>query len=208
MTKKHFEDMITLMIGITGVAKSGKDTLYKLLERKIKEKGLSCKRFALADSLKDDIKEFIFSKFSISLDDLKPKDKELIRPILVAYGKIKRDLTEGRYWISFLENKIEKDEDLFLPIITDIRYAEFDHDEADWILNQNSGILVHVSRIENGKIIPPANLEEEKNDLILSNKSHYKLVWCSESDLDSLYSEYNKNLEEIYELYERHRLNK
>jgi len=196
------------MIGITGVAKSGKDTLYKLLEKKFKEKNITSKRFALADALKEDIKEFIYLKFSISLDDLTPEQKELIRPILVAYGKIRRNLSKGRYWISLLEKEIEKNKELFLPIITDIRYAEFEMDELEWVLEENKGLLIHVSRVENGKIVQPANSEEETNNEILLKKSHYKLIWCSESDMHSLYGEYEKNLEEIYELYRRHRFNK
>lgn len=196
------------MIGITGVAKSGKDTLYKLLEKKFKEKNINCKRFALADALKEDIKEFIYLKFSISLDNLTPAEKELIRPILVAYGRIKRNLSNGRYWISLLDKEIKKNKELFLPIITDIRYAEFNTDELEWLLEENHGLLIHVSRVENGKIVQPANSEEESNNEILFKKSHYKLIWCSESDINSLYKQYEKNLEEIYELYGRYRFNK
>ena len=196
------------MIGITGVAKSGKDTLYKLLEKKFKEKNLNSRRFALADALKEDIREFIYLKFSISLDKITPEQKELIRPILVAYGKIKRNLSKGRYWISLLDREIKKNEELFLPIITDIRYAEFEADELEWLIKENKGLLIHVSRVENGKIVQPANSEEEINNEILFKRSHYKLVWCSDSDLNSLYKEYEKNLEEIYELYRRHRFNK
>lgn len=195
------------MIGITGVATSGKDTLFSILNKKLKEKGMNTERYALADILKKKIKTFVENEFSIDLDNVNPKDKELVRPILVAYGKIKRQQTNGRHWIDLLNKKINSNENK-VPIITDIRYCEYEKDELFWLLNENKGFLIHISRVLDGKIIKPANEEEAKNDLILSKTSHYKMIWCTNPSKESLYEEHEKNLEEIYELYTRHRINK
>lgn len=194
------------MIGITGVATSGKDTLFNLINKKFKEKKIETQRYALADILKKKIKSFIQSEFNIDLDNLSPKEKEIIRPILVSYGKIKRKQSDGRYWIEALLKKIQIDDKV--PIVTDIRYAEYEKDELYWLVHENKGFLIHISRVLDGKIIPPANEEESRNDIILKRNSHYQMVWCTNPSKESLYEEYNKNLEEIYEMYTRYRFNK
>jgi hypothetical protein len=194
------------MIGITGVARSGKDTLYSLIEKKLKELNIQTKRYALADNLKYDLRDFIIQKFNIDIYTANFEEKELIRPIMVAYGKSKRMQTQGRYWIELLNSKInEKD---FLPVITDIRYQEYDKDEYFWLKKEKQGIMIHVSRVKNGKIILPANEEEAKNDKVLSELADYKIIWCTENNMDMLYNLYEKNIEEIYETYRRYRFNK
>lgn len=190
------------MIGITGVATSGKDTLFNLIENHFKKKKLIVKRFALADLLKKDLEPFINEKFNLNIFNLKQEEKELIRPILVAYGKIKRINSRGRYWIEKLNAKIEKaKKENFIPIITDIRYQEYENDESFWLKKENNGILIHVSRIFKGKLILPANNEESKNDIVLAKESDYSLTWCTEKNMNVLYEEHKTNLEEIYELY-------
>lgn len=193
------------MIGITGVARSGKDTLYKLLEKKFLVKNIKCQRFALADNLKSDLKSFLIEKFDIDLDNITPQDKELIRPVMVAYGKCKRLKTNGRYWIELLDSKLN--EKSYLPIITDIRYDEYEKDEYFWLKKEKNGLLIHVTRILNGKTIPPANEEEMQNDKKLYEKADYKFIWCTESNLDALYINNLNILEEIYTIYARSRIN-
>lgn len=194
------------MIGITGVARSGKDTLYKLIEKKLAKESISTKRFALADNLKKDLKEFILNKFNINLDSCTPEEKEIVRPIMVAYGKSKRKQTEGRYWINLLDSELSISN--IIPVVTDIRYDEYPRDEYFWLSKEKNGFLIHISRVHDGKIIPPANEEEYKNDKILSEKSNYKMIWCTESNSEVLYSTYEKNIIEIYEQYRRHIFNK
>jgi hypothetical protein len=189
------------MIGLTGVARSGKDTLYSLLERKFKEKSINTKRFALADNLKKDLNNFIIEKFNINLYSISASDKELLRPILVAYGKSKRQQTSGRYWIELLNKEIIIQNEL--PIVTDVRYDEYEKDEYSWLKKEKKGILIHISRICNGKLIEPANDEEYRNNLRLIDKADYKFMWCTEPDLKNLYYKNESNLEEIYELYSR-----
>ena len=193
------------MIGITGVATSGKDTLFILLKKFFHEKNLLCQRFALADELKKDLKDFILEKFAIDIQKCNSTEKRLIRPILVAYGKVKRNQTFGRYWIEKLKSNIEKESTI--PIVTDIRYDEYPADEFSWLKKENNGILIHVSRIQDGKFILPANEEEKINDEKLKVQSDYQIVWCTENDQERLYDSHKKNFEEIHTLYERYRIN-
>lgn len=192
------------MIGITGVATSGKDTLFKLIQAYFISKNLVAKRFALADILKKDLEPFVAEKFNLDIFNLDQETKELVRPILVAYGKIKRLNSNGRYWIEKLNPKIEEIKNKkIIPIITDIRYQEYEKDECFWLKEEQNGLLIHISRFYNDKQIPPANLEEEKNDKILNKNSDYSISWRTEKNLDKLYEDYKSDLKNIYELYTR-----
>ena len=189
------------MIGITGVATSGKDTLYLLLKKYFEEKGLKVQRYALADLLKKDLEKFVLDKFNLNIFELSKQDKELLRPVLVAYGKIKRINSSGRHWIDQINHLLESRDKATIPIITDIRYQEYEKDEAFWLKKENKGILIHISRIYSGKLVPPANQEEMNNDKILKKESDYSLIWCTENNPEKLYKDYEYNFKEIYELY-------
>lgn len=188
------------IIGISGVATSGKDTLYNLISRYLSEKNIVTQRIALADKLKEDLHEFVLEKFKV--DVMKPNidDKTLVRPILVSYGKIKRTMTKGTYWTKMVEENIESlIKKKTLPIITDIRYHEYPEDEFYWLKKQG-GVLVHISRIgTDGKTISPANTEEKENDKRIKENADFAYTWETQDDLDTLYYEHIKFLEKIYE---------
>ena len=188
------------IIGISGVATSGKDTLYNLISRHLSEKNIITQRIALADKLKEDLHEFVLEKFKV--DIMKPNidDKTLVRPILVSYGKIKITITKGTYWTKMVEENIETLlKKKILPIITDIRYHEYPEDEFYWLKKQG-GILVHISRIgTDGKTISPANIEEKENDKRIKENADFAYTWETQDDLDTLYYEHIKFLEKIYE---------
>jgi dephospho-CoA kinase len=148
------------IIGISGVATSGKDTLCSLIARHLSSKDIKSQRLALADNLKNDLKDFICDKFDINILEASSQEKTLIRPIMVAYGKVKRTLSKGKHWTNMLDLSIEDlvKEDT-VPIVTDVRYMEYPEDEFFWLKSRN-GILVHISRLDmNGNLIMPANLD-------------------------------------------------
>lgn len=187
------------IIGISGVATSGKDTLCNLIIEFLKEKNINSKRIALADKLKEDLFLFVKDKFNINIFDLNPEQKKIIRPILVGYGMAQRSISKGTHWTRMIESYLhDLQKENILPIITDIRYQEYPSDELFWLKNHN-GILVHISRTENGREIPPANSEEEKNDKHLKENADLKLCWDTEPKMCLLYENNLKFLEEIYE---------
>jgi hypothetical protein len=188
------------IIGITGVATSGKDTLCNLLIEFLKSKNIQAKRLALADKLKEDLFPFVKEKFNINIFDPNPEEKKIIRSVLVGYGMAKRSLSKGTYWTSMIQKQIDDlKENNILPIITDIRYQEYNEDEFFWLKN-NNGILIHISRIDlQGIEIPPANSEEEKNDFNLKKQSDFSIKWKTESKMCSLYESNLKKMELIYE---------
>ena len=172
------------IIGISGLAGSGKDLFFKALSEKTK-----CKRFALADELKAEVKAFSLSMYGIDPVSCSGPQKELIRPLLVGHGFAKRNSTSGRYWIEKLNQKIKEDifqsfiknEENSLYCITDIRYNKFENDEVHWLKKEMNGILVHITkfRMKNRSRIydlPPNKEEEEQNPLLLKN-ADYSLEW-------------------------------
>jgi len=188
------------IIGISGVATSGKDTLCSLIARHLSSKDIKSQRLALADNLKNDLKNFICDKFDINILEASSQEKTLIRPIMVAYGKVKRTLSKGKHWTNMLDLSIEDlvKEDT-VPIVTDVRYMEYPEDEFFWLKSRN-GILVHISRLDmNGNLIMPANLEEKENDTKIKEKADLKLIWETEDDIDSLYYNHLNFLKNIYE---------
>lgn len=202
MVKLFQKGVANNMIGLTGVARSGKDTFYSILKKYLEEKNIKSERLAFADNLKYELNDFTKEKFKIDLFDCDPKEKELVRPLMVAYGKCRRAQTEGKYWTSLLDNKIKKltDKDT-IPIITDVRYIEYKEDEYSWLKNYN-GILIHISRkLDDGSIVPPANIEEKANDNKLKAVADINISWETCQDVNFLYDLMQKQLKHVYEKY-------
>lgn len=151
-------------IYLSGTAKTGKDEFAKQAIKFFEKQGVRAKRFALADQLKLDIGEFVYDKFNIDIFNCTPEEKELVRPLMVAYGCAKRKISLGKYWVDFLENEISSyDGKIDIAIITDIRFCEYEDDEAIWATR--TGKLIHLQRTDKyGDLILPANEEEERND--------------------------------------------
>lgn len=188
------------MIGITGVARCGKDTFYSILKKYLEEKNIKSERLALADDLKKELNDFTKEKFKIDLFKCDGQDKELVRPLMVAYGKCRRVQSEGKHWTSQLEPKI-KDllKNNIIPIITDIRYIEYKDDEYAWLKSHN-GILIHLSRkLDDGSLVPPANIEEKANDNKLKAVADFTICWDTCQDTNFLYELMQKNLRNIYD---------
>lgn len=188
------------MLGITGVARSGKDTFYSILKRYLKEKNLESQRIALADELKKELGDFVEKKFKIDLNKCDGSDKELVRPLMVAYGKCRRVQSQGKYWTSLVDSKVKdlKKENI-IPIITDIRYIEYKEDEYAW-LKSHDGILIHLSRkLDDGSLVPPANIEEKSNDNKLKAVADFCICWETCQDTNFLYELTQKHLKNIYD---------
>lgn len=189
-----------MIIGLTGVARSGKDTFYLILKKYLKERNIISERVALADELKKELEDFVEKKFKINLNKCEGPDKELIRPLMVAYGKCRRIQTEGKYWTSLVDCKLKelKKQDI-VPIITDVRYIEYKDDEYSWLKSHN-GILIHISRrFDDGSLVPPANIEEKSNDHKLKTVADYSISWDTCQDVNVLSELIQKHLKNIYE---------
>jgi hypothetical protein len=157
------------IVGLCGVARSGKDSFYKHSKHILKSRGITPRRFAFADSLKSECDQLLTRYTKISAFTSDNKEKETIRPFLVAWGTDVRRKLDEECWIKKIEQEVESSIDCeLLPIITDVRYPN----EADWV-HGLGGIIIHISRTG----MHPANKEEAKNDPILKEKSDLTVRW-------------------------------
>jgi hypothetical protein len=177
------------VIGLSGVARAGKDTFAAILMRKLTDKGFSVMKIALADPLKGDCDEFLQKHFKFSAFTQVPDNKLLIRPMLVWYGDAQRKLTGGRYWIDKAQTTIDKNNADFF-IVTDVRYCHYERDEIHWLKNECNGVVCHISKWtrrmpytplsnqnENRIYVQPANDHEALNDPKVKALADYCVEW-------------------------------
>jgi hypothetical protein len=157
-----------MLIGISGYARSGKDTFGLSLQRILKTYKINAQIDAFANVLKKDIDPFLLDKFNISAFTKNDGEKFLIRPMLVAYGESKRNQNPN-YWIEQIEQKSKNN----LTIITDVRYEN----EAKWIID-SGGFLIHLNRQrEDGSYIEAPNPQEAENNPKVADLASLKIVW-------------------------------
>ena len=113
-----------MIIGLSGYAKVGKDTLYD-----VALKPLGYKRLAFADALKREIAK----GFNVSVTDIEAKKDEW-RSLLVAWGERRRHL-DPEYWINKVAAQIDPRANY---CITDVRYAN----EAVWLQELGASIVL------------------------------------------------------------------
>lgn len=182
------------VIGISGASRSGKDTLCRALMRFFKSKNINSKRISLAgDIIKKDLKNLIKNKININSYTEDNYEKNLIRPLLVEYGKLMRNKTEGRYFI----NKLKKTNNI-INIIPDIRYAEYDKDELYWLKKEEHGFLIFVEH----EYVSDANINEKVNNKIIKKEADFKLKWSTLNEKNPIdFEKINKIAEKIGNLY-------
>jgi hypothetical protein len=158
------------IIGIAGASRSGKDTLCRSLIRILNEKyNIEAERRSIAgDLIKKNLRSIIMNSVGIDSFTENTEEKELIRPLLVEYGKLMRNNTKGRYFVENFE--VVKEKTLIIP---DIRYAEYLKDEIHWIRNEVNGYLIFLER-EN---IKDANETEKINNKKLKILSNCCIRW-------------------------------
>jgi len=210
--------MSNLFLGIAGAATVGKDTYYRLLKQICSEEfGVNVIRFALADSLKNDLYSLILYKYGVDIFNCSTEDKNKVRHLLVSHARVMRQNTKGRYWIEKLQSEIEdyKKSENFKPsdifCVTDIRHFEYPKDEVVWLKEENKGVLIYVEKyFSDGSICNPANADESRNDPALREHCDYLLRWMHGSDEEILKISVKKSIDNLIKqgkLYTHDRLN-
>ena len=170
-------------IGISGVAGCGKNTLSTIIIKLLQRMGLPYRELAIANKLKQEVSSASRELYGIDSSNCTRKEKETIRPFLVAHGVIKRKLSNGRHWVDMLNKELAPDK---INIITDVRFNRYEKDEVYWLKNEINGVLIHLSRYDevNGKRLyfPPANEEERENDALVKQEADFSLNWKSEKN--------------------------
>jgi hypothetical protein len=186
--------MSIFYIGIGGVARSGKDSFANNLLEILKENNFKVIKSSLAEPLKHDCKEFISSKLNLDVWTDKTEEKAIFREMLVWYGKVKRQQSEGQYWTNLLTKRVEI-ESPEICIVPDVRYLQYPEDEVFWLKEKMKGILIHIERKDiNGDIVPPANMDESINDKLIKDSADYSFNWptYAPEDLSGLANDVKK----------------
>ena len=187
------------LIGIAGVAGSGKDTFAQIIKKVFESNGFEVNCLSFAKKLKEEVAEVSKNMYGIDTTNCTREEKNLIRPLLLAHGAIMREKTKGQYWIDGIKDLVSNDK---INIITDVRFCEYECDEVDWI-QSNNGIVVHITRFfeENGEriYISPDNEYEKRNNKILKNRANYSFSWPTDISKQIKYS--NKFFEWLVKNY-------
>ena len=163
------------MIGIGGLARSGKDTLASNLKEIIKEDWeIDVKIFSFAWPIKCQLNDLLESYYHLSPFTEDTEEKKIIRPILVAHGEQMKQRFGKDIWLKELLGTIYEDLRYknFFPIISDIRF-DF---EAEAIKNEN-GQVIHITKEGNE---PPNEIEALNSPLV-----------AKEADLNHTWPAYN-----------------
>lgn len=163
------------MIGISGNARCGKDTLAQLLILHAIGKNKNLKRIAFADSLKRETDCFLRETVGISSFTKNDEEKAKIRPFLVFYGTDFIRGFDNNHWITETEKTMTLGDDY---VITDMRFRN----EFDWV-KSHSGSTIYLERVlPDGSIVPPANNYERENNKELKSVSDHVITWSSFSN--------------------------
>ena len=168
------------IIGLGGIAQSGKDFFFANLKKTTKRNVI---RFAIADELKKELFSLIKNTYNVDIFNCSAEDKEKIRPMLLSHGKIRRNDSKGRYWINKISEKVKDaaKNEKNIVVITDIRYDEFAEDEVDWVKKELNGFFVHISKYTEDKGVKvfglPPNEDEAINNPKLIEKADYLIQW-------------------------------
>ena len=170
-------------IGISGVAGCGKNTLSSIIIKLLQRMELPYRELSIANNLKQEISWVSRELYGINSSNCTREEKDTIRPLLVAHGVIKRELSNGRHWVEMLNKELAPDK---INIITDVRFNKYEKDEVYWLKKEINGVLIHLSRYDEIKgkrvFFSPANEEERRNDPLVKKESDFALNWKTEED--------------------------
>lgn len=161
------------IIMVSGHAMVGKDTFYELLN-KISPR---FKRYAFADRLKQDLRLFIMEQCKIDVLHLTAEQKKLVRPLLIAYGCMMRNIGDGLHWVRELEKQMLSDLEFennlggkqTIPVISDGRFEN----EIIYFKSRYNVIVVEVKRNE----APDPPEEEKINQPLVGRHASHTIEW-------------------------------
>ncbi len=170
--------MNTFIVGLTGLAGSGKDTAAHHLAEALQARGKRCIRMAFADPIRQALMAIGVPSSYIYDRDLKESDvpgfgasyRKLAQTLGTEWG---RETIDQDLWVKVLETRLmglQRKPDVL--IITDVRMQN----EADWI-TQHGGMVVLVER----KGLKAVRAHQSEKGL-----AHWSTVLDNDGDLNNL----------------------
>jgi len=162
------------LIGIAGFARTGKDSLASILANLLEGQ---CNIASFAYHIKKDVDLFLKSRLNISAFTEDPKEKEIIRPLLVCWGtQVIRNKIDTEYWIRKMQSAHSAHAlQGSKTIIPDVRFQN----EVEWI-HSLGGTTIYIER--NG--VKPINQDEEKYTKKLKNMCKFSFFWDNLEDFE------------------------
>lgn len=153
------------ILGLCGIARCGKDSFADFLVQNYPD---TFKKASFAYEIKKDLDLFLTEKLGISAFTEDAKEKEIIRPMLIAWGTdVIRNNYDKNHWIKKINEKIiENSKKKYITIIPDVRFRN----ELEWV--NRKGKSIYIER-ENCK--PKGHIELET--LKLKNDNNFTLKW-------------------------------
>jgi hypothetical protein len=165
---------VPMIIGLTGLARCGKDTFCKYARQYLKSHNYESQRLAFADELKKDIDAFLIEKLGISAFTEVTEEKEIIRPMLTTWGTEVMRKQDDLHWVKKVEEVIvENKKNNVVSIVTDIRFPN----EIEYI-HKIGGSVIHLTMTGN----QPANDYERENDPLLRKNADCLVEWKKYGD--------------------------
>lgn len=129
------------IFAFSGYGTVGKTTAANALESILNKKGSTVYRCSFAYELRKELARFVEKQLGFSVFTTNPKEKVILRPLLVTWGTdIRRKLDEN-YWVKKMKltfNNIKKNNDHdSVVIVDDLRFEN----EAEWIHNEGGKII-------------------------------------------------------------------
>jgi hypothetical protein len=196
------------IIGISGLAGDGKDSLCNMLRVLFEGSGYAFERMAFAEEIKEECREALMSMYNINPLTCSREDKSTIRDFLVFYAKVKREESSGTHWVKKLDKKIKalpKSKLDRIICIPDVRHAQYEKDEAQWI-KKKKGILIHVKKYQLEEAFTfkksysiPVNNEEATHTPKLEALADFVIEWQDTSPVAPENSHFSREL--VIELF-------
>lgn len=160
------------VIGISGPARSGKDTLGDQFISILNGWGIKCQKVSFANQLKEESDDFLKNTIGISAFTQNDEEKKIIRPFLVTWGTHVRRKLDPDVWVKSVKKHLKDD---VVTVICDVRFEN----ELNWI-KDIGGYTVFVNRITpEGTLVPPANKDEEEHTMKLQSECDHSFTWDS-----------------------------
>jgi hypothetical protein len=183
-----------MIILISGVARCGKDSMTQGIILALKKRGIIAKRYAFADELKKKLDPLFLLNHGISAFTEDAVEKPLIRPILLAYGQMCRQINND-FWVDTVAKQIKNCATPHIAVVSDCRYPN----EINYFGGEAK--LIHVTRLDNNGVpYPPIGKDEETFNSVLEKNAAHKIVWENSEDNKELL--YYKAEQIICDLFE------
>jgi hypothetical protein len=165
--------MMTNLIGLVGFARSGKNSFSDFFIENINKNSEPRRCFkptSFAYPIRQELDSLLTEKLGISAFTEDPKEKEIIRPLLVCWGtQIMREQVDKNYWIKAIEKTIEINrKNNICSIITDVRFEN----EILW-LKKKGGTSLFIER----EGVGPKNADELECTSPLKTKCDLVFSW-------------------------------